>query len=539
MRGPADDPAWARPSLLVLLVATAALYLVNLTANGWANAYYSAAAQAGSSSWSAFFFGSSDAGNSITVDKTPASLWAMALSVRLLGLSSFAILLPEALMGVASVGVLYATVKRHFGAGAGLIAGAVLALTPVAVLMFRFNNPEALLVLLMTLAAWATVKSVERASPKWFMLVGVFIGLGFLTKMLQVLLVVPAFALAYLVAAPTTLRRRIWHSVLGALAIVVSTGWWIAVVELLPTNLRPYIGGSQTNSVLELTLGYNGLGRLNGNEAGSVVPGGNPGAGMWGETGWLRMFGSSIGGQVAWLLPAALVLLVAGLALRGRRPRTDARRAAYLAWGGWLVVTTVTFSLMAGIFHDYYTIALAPAIGALVGMGLAELWERRESAAIRVVLAVLLAGTSVWAFVLLARTETWLPWLRMVALGLGMACAVLLLVVTAMPRRAVPALVGAALVAALAAPTAYSLQTAGTAHSGSIVSAGPSTGRGGMGGTGGRGGFPGGLPGTQGGLGATRQGPGGTPLAPFGQAGPGQAGPGRAGGAQGGTGAGG
>ena len=178
------------------------LYTWNLTASGYANSFYSAAVQAGSESWKAFFFGSSDAASSITVDKPPASLWVMALSVRVLGLSSFAILLPQALMGVATVGVVYATVKRHFGAAAGLIAGVVLALTPVAALMFTFNNPDALLTLLMALGAWATIKAIEQASPKWMMIVGVFIGLGFLTKTLQVLLVVPFFGLAYLIAAP-------------------------------------------------------------------------------------------------------------------------------------------------------------------------------------------------------------------------------------------------------------------------------------------------------------------------------------------------
>ena len=253
---------------------TLVLYTWNLTASGYANSFYSAAVQAGSDSWKAFFFGSSDAANSITVDKPPASLWVMALSVRLLGLSSFAILLPQALMGVATVGVVYTTVKRQFGAAAGLIAGVVLALTPVAALMFTFNNPDALLTLLMALGAWATIKAIEQASPKWMMIVGVFIGLGFLTKTLQVLLVVPFFGLAYLIAAPTTLRKRIVHSLLAVGAMVLSAGWWVAIVELVPASARPYIGGSQTNSFLELTFGYNGLGRLSGDETGSVGGGG-------------------------------------------------------------------------------------------------------------------------------------------------------------------------------------------------------------------------------------------------------------------------
>src|SRR6476469_8686478 len=220
----------------------------------------------------------------------------MALSVRLLGLNSFALLLPQVIMGVASVGVVHTTVKRHFGAAAGLIAGVALALTPVAALMFMFNNPDALLTLLMALGAWATMKAIEQASPKWMMIVGVFIGLGFLTKTLQVLLVVPFFGLAYLVAAPTTLRRRILHCLLAVGTMVLSAGWWVAIVELMPASARPYIGGSQTNSFLELTFGYNGLGRLSGDETGSVGGGGPAGAGggggMWGSTGIFRMFSS-------------------------------------------------------------------------------------------------------------------------------------------------------------------------------------------------------------------------------------------------------
>ena len=488
-RGSPADPAWARPALIGLLVATAAFYLYNLTASGWANSFYSAAVQAGSADWQAFFFGSSDAANSITVDKPPASLWIMALSVKVFGLSSFAILLPQVVMGVASVGVLYATVKKNFGAQAGLLAGAVLALTPVAVLMFRFNNPDALLTFLMVLAAWATMKSIEKTSPKWFMVVGVFIGLAFLTKTLQAFLVVPGFALAYLVAARTSLPKRIWHVVLGGFSIVLSAGWWVAVVELLPASMRPYIGGSQNNSFLELTFGYNGLGRITGDETGSV--GGGGGGGNWGATGLGRMFNAEIGGQISWFIPAVLILLAAGLYFRGRRPRTDTRRAAYIVWGAWLLVTGLTFSLMAGIFHAYYTVALAPAVAALVGMGAAEAWERRDSAMGAITLAVATAATSVWGFVLLSRTVEWNAWLRIVVLAVGLAAALGFLVLGRIHRRAVPVVVGAALFAALLGPVAYSVQTVATGHSGSIVDAGPTV-AGGTGGPGGGGGARGG-----------------------------------------------
>ena len=469
LRGPDDDPTWARPALLGLLLATAAFYLYNLTASGYANSFYSAAAQAGSASWKAFFYGSLDSANAITVDKPPAALWAMALSVRVFGLSSFAILLPEVLMGVATVGIVYAAVKRYFGAAAGLIAGAVLALTPVAVLMFRFNNPDAMLVMLMALGAYATLRSIERGSARWMALAGVFIGLGFLTKTLQVLLVVPFFGIAYLVAADTTLRRRITGAVVGVAAMVLSAGWWVAIVELVPASMRPYVGGSQTNSFLELTFGYNGFGRISGDEAGSIGP--NSGTGSI-----TRMFSSAIGGQISWLIPSALVLLAVGLYLRGRRPRTDPRRAAYLVWGGWLLVTGLTFSLMEGIFHEYYTVALAPAVAALVGMGAVEAWEHRNRAVGSVTLAAATAAAATWSFILLSRTTAYGDWLRVGVLAVGMAAALLLLAVSRVDRRAIPVIVGAALVAALAGPAAYAATTVSTGHSGSIVTAGPSTG---------------------------------------------------------------
>ncbi|WP_435200562.1 ArnT family glycosyltransferase [Janibacter sp. GS2] len=501
-RGPTTDPRWARPAFLGLLLATTALYLWNLTANEWANSFYTAAAQAGSQSWTALFYGSSDAASAITVDKPPASLWVMGLSVRIFGLNSAAILVPQVLMGVASVGVVHASVRRHWGAPAGLLAGTTLALTPVAALMFRFNNPDALLVLLMTLAAWATMRAIEKGAIRWFALAGILIGLGFLTKSLQVLLVVPFFGIAFLVAADTTLRRRVIGAVVGTAAMLLSAGWWVMIVELVPASMRPYIGGSQTNSFLELAFGYNGVGRLNGEEVGSVG-----GASGWGETGITRMFDSSIGGQVSWLIPSALILLVAGLWLRGRAPRTDIRRAGYLVWGGWLLVTMATFSLMAGIFHEYYTVALAPAVAALVGMGAAEAWERRESPTGSIALSAATAAGATWGFILLSRTTEY-GWLRVGVLATGMAAAVLLLVITRVHRRAVSAIVAAALIAALAGPAAYTASTLAQGHSGSIVTAGPATSGsstrgpgGGTGGTGGPGGAGGaGGPGGAGGL---------------------------------------
>src|SRR5882724_4817820 len=173
------DPGWARPALLALLIATAVLYLWNLSASGWGNDFYAAAAQAGSQSWKAWLFASLDSGNAITVDKPPGALWVMGLSARIFGVNSWSMLAPQALMGVASVALLYAAVRRWFGPAAGLLAGAALALTPVATLMFRFNNPDALLVLLLTAAGYAMVRAVESGRTRWLVLAGTLLGFGF------------------------------------------------------------------------------------------------------------------------------------------------------------------------------------------------------------------------------------------------------------------------------------------------------------------------------------------------------------------------
>ncbi|MFF5783885.1 ArnT family glycosyltransferase [Streptomyces sp. NPDC012693] len=493
-RGRAEDAPWVRPAFLGLLAVTTALYLWNLSASGYANSFYSAAVQAGSESWKAFFFGSLDAANAITVDKPPAALWPMALSVRLFGLGSWQILVPEVLMGVATVAVLYAAVRRRFGAGAGLVAGGVLALTPVAALMFRFNNPDALLALLMTVAVYCVLRALEQdGGARWLVWAGVAFGFAFLAKTLQAFLILPPLALVYGVCAPGTIGRRIGRLALAGLAMIVSAGWWVALVELWPASSRPYVGGSQNNSFLELTFGYNGLGRINGNEVGSVGGGGRGGGqgGGWGETGIVRMFGDSVGGQISWLLPAALILLVAGLVVTWRAPRTDTARSAFLVWGGSLLITLAVFSFMAGIFHEYYTVALAPYVAALVGMGAAVLWEERNRLVASAALAVTVAVTAWWAWSLLGRTPEWMPWLRWAVLAAGAVAALGLLGAGRVDRRLGLGFAGLGLVAGLAGPCAYTLATVDSGHQGSIVTAGPAgAGFGGM--RGGPGGGPGG-----------------------------------------------
>ncbi|MFJ8823723.1 ArnT family glycosyltransferase [Streptomyces sp. NPDC102467] len=499
-RGRPEDARWVRPAFLGLMLVVALAYLWDLSASGYANSFYSAAVQAGSESWKAMFFGSSDAANAITVDKPPAALWPMALSVRLFGLNSWAILVPEVLMALATAGVLYAAVRRRFSAAAGLITIAVFATTPVAALMFRFNNPDALLALLMTVTVYGVLRAMEHARTKWLVLAGVAVGLAFLTKTLQAFLILPPLAVLYAVFAPTRLRRRLGQLALSGLAMIVAGGWWVAIVELWPASSRPYIGGSQNNSFLELTFGYNGLGRISGDETGSVGGGGGGaggGTGQWGETGVGRMFNSEIGSQISWLIPAALILFVAGAVLTWKVKRTDTARAAFLAWGGSLLMTGLVFSFMAGIFHQYYTVALAPYIAALIGMGATVLWEERARVTASATLGVSVAATAVWAYVLLGRTADYLPWLRWAVLIGGLVAGLGLAFVGRLNRQLALGAAGLGLVASLAAPTAYAISTLNTGHTGSIVTAGPSGasmmgGGGPGGGGGGRGGGPGG-----------------------------------------------
>ncbi|MER6285222.1 ArnT family glycosyltransferase [Streptomyces sviceus] len=496
-RGRPEDPRWARPAFLGLLAATLLLYLYDLSSSGYANSFYSAAVQAGSQSWKAFFFGSLDAGNAITVDKPPASLWPMELSVRIFGLNSWAILAPEVLMGVGSVAVVYASVRRRFSPAAGLIAGAVLALTPVAALMFRFNNPDAMLALLMALACYLVVRALEDGRTKWLLWAGAAIGFAFLAKTLQAFLILPPLAIVYAVCAPVPVRKRLGQLAAATLALVVSGGWWVAIVELWPASSRPYIGGSQNNSFLELTFGYNGFGRLSGDETGSVGGGGGGGGtGQWGATGWDRMFNSEIGGQISWLLPAALILLVAGLVATRRLKRTSVTRGSFLVWGGSLLMTMVVFSYMAGIFHQYYTVALAPYVAAVIGMGAGILWEKRAELWASIILAASVVAAASWSYLLLNRTSDYLPWLKYLILIGGLVAALGLIFAGRVNRQLALAAASLGLVAALAGPTAYTISTLQEGHTGSIVTAGPAgasmMGGGPGGGGAGRGGFPGG-----------------------------------------------
>ncbi|MDT5160335.1 MAG: hypothetical protein QOC90_645, partial [Mycobacterium sp.] len=460
---------WPRWALAALLAATAVLYLWNLSASGYGNTFYAAAAQAGSQSWSAWFFGSLDAQDFITVDKPPASLWVTGLSVRLFGMNSWSVMAPQALMGVAAVAVLYLTVRRAFidanqGAAAGLLAAAVLAGTPAAALMFRFNNPDALLVLLLTVAAYCLMRATPAASWRWLLLVGVAMGFAFLAKMLQGFLVLPGFGLVYLLFAPTSWPKRVLH-LLGAVgALIAAAGWWVLAVQLTPASARPYIGGSTDNTVLDLALGYNGINRLLGhhregtplgNWGGSTVP-------MFGgHSGLHRLSTGEMANEISWLIVVALFVVAFGTYLAARRALSRGELCALLMWGAWLVLTGVVFSFMGGMVHPYYTVAMAPAVAGLVGIGAVWAWRRRPSWDGRCALASMIVLAAVPSALLLHRNAfgpIWLPWL--VAGPAVMSAAAVL-----WRRPPVVALV-AGCVAGLAGTAAVSVATAAMPHHG-------------------------------------------------------------------------
>ncbi|HEY4020829.1 MAG TPA: glycosyl transferase, partial [Pseudonocardiaceae bacterium] len=338
---------------------------------------------------------------------------------------------------------------------------------------------------------------------KWLMLAGVLIGFGFLTKMLQAFLVLPAFALVYLIAAPTGLGRRIRHVLAATGALVVSAGWFVALVAIWPADARPYIGGSTNNSLLELALGYNGLGRIFGGSGNGGGGGGRAGGGggfggganasFGGNPGIGRLFGQSFGVEISWLLPAALIALVAGLWFSRKSPRTDRARAGLILWGGWLIVTGLVFSFMQGTIHPYYMIALAPGIAGVLGVAGRELWRGRSNPLVRGTLALMVAVTGIWDFVLLDRTPTWLPALRYVVLVACVIVAVAVLIGTRRMARSATVLLLVTAVTGVGASAAYAVDTASQPHTGAIPTSGPATSEFGGGGPGGgRGGGPGG-----------------------------------------------
>jgi 4-amino-4-deoxy-L-arabinose transferase-like glycosyltransferase len=484
------------PELGVLVVLSAVLNLWALDRNGWANTYYSAAVRSMSSSWHNFIYGSFDASGVMTVDKPPLALWVQALSVKVFGYHSLSILVPEALMGVASVALVYDLTRRVWGRAAGCAAGLVLALTPMSVAISRHNNPDALLILCCTAALWFLVRALQDGRTRWIVLSGVCVGLGFETKMGAALLIVPAIVAAWLWVAPRGRLAAGRQLLAGGAAMVAVGGAWPLLMALTPASSRPWISGTSDNSIWSLIVNYNGVGRLDGQAGGPQIAGGGGGGGgganFGGASGPFRLLNQALGGQAGWLLGFAVVALV-GLVVATRLRRSDARTGWVIATGGTFATIAVAFSFAQGIFHPYYVSELAPFLAALVGGGVGWFLERSWKAGIFAAAAVL-AGV-VTELVVLHDNPGQLSWLPAVLIVLGLAAAVALVALRTRPVRA--AILAAALGLLLLAPASWAVQTLGHATNGTFPAGGPASagfggagGRGGPGGAGG-GGFPG------------------------------------------------
>ncbi|MFF4269042.1 ArnT family glycosyltransferase [Streptomyces sp. NPDC001536] len=508
---PDKAPRWSLPALLAILVLAAALYSWNLSGAGL-NSFYSAAVLSGTQSWKAWFFGSLDAGNFLTVDKPPFALMVMGLSCRVLGFGTWQMMLPMILTALGTIWIVHTSVKRVWGHVAATVAALVLALTPITVAINRDNNPDTLLVFLMAAGAALALRATRDGRLLPLLGSAACFGLAFNTKMLQGYIPLPIVFAVYLYAARPKLVKRIVNLLLAGVVLAISSFWWAAAVSLVPADSRPYIGGSTDGTAWNLIMGYNGLGRILGGE-GNGGGGGGGGGGFSGTAGIGRLFNDILGGQISWLLPFAAIALIGGLVLCGRAPRTDMTRAALVMWGGWTALHYLTFAMAEGTMHPYYTTALAPGIAALCGGGGVMLLRAfRADKRWAWVLPLGLAVTAIWAAVLLRRASGWNTWLWP-AILVVMALAIVGLLVfrsggDGTRARLLAASLAAAVVASVAGPAAYAWSVpsgSGGGMGGTNPTAGPATGSGGFGGGGGgRGGMPGG--GTGGGPGGTREG---------------------------------
>lgn len=472
-----------RPELIGLLLLAAVLNLWALGQNGFANEYYGAAVHSMTESWSNFFFGSFDSAGVMTVDKPPLALWIQAGSAKVFGFSSWSILVPQALMGVATVGITYDLVARRFGRVGGTIAGLALALSPIAVAVSRHNNPDALLALCGAGALWFVVKALEDGRTRWLVLAGVCVGLGFEAKMAAALLLVPAMAAAYLWVAPTGRWRALRQLAAGGAAMLAVGLAWPVAVWLTPAGSRPWISGTSDNSIWSLIFGYNGLGRLFGQQGGPAQGGGagGPGGGgvFGGDAGALRLLNDALAGQIGWLLGFALAggILVA---VASRLRRDDARTGWIIVVGGAALTMAVAFSRASGIFHPYYVAQLAAPVAALVGAGAATLAGR--GLMMRTAAALVIAAALIVQLAVIGRYDG-LDWVTPLLIGGGLIAAVALATEIGPTWRAgiVAAFVGVLLLA----PASWSAQTLGYSTSSTFPAGGPADQAASMGGPGG------------------------------------------------------
>jgi 4-amino-4-deoxy-L-arabinose transferase-like glycosyltransferase len=433
-RSPADQPAWARPALLAIAAVAAVAYAWGM-AGASVEPFYGAAARSMSESWHDFIFGAFDPAGTVTVDKLPGALWLQALSLRIFGFHIWALVLPQVVEGVLTILALYRAVRRLAGPAAGLTAAAVLAVTPITVLLSRGNVSDSLLILLLVLAADATSAALLTGSLRQLLLAGVWVGLAFQAKMIQAWLALPALAAVYLLAAPAAkLRTRCAHIALAGLVTAVVSLSWMTAVSLVPSQDRPYVDGSPNDSVYTQVFDYNGLGRVTGNWAtiagppsplivAAVESGQLLNAETFGiKPSWHRLLAGPFAADGGWLLPAAIAGALGVLISRRRRGRRDPLRAAVVLWGGWWLVLAVFFSV-GTYLNSYYVAALIPAVAALVGTGIAACGPRPWSARVRLIVAATVLGCAGYGAYLMSGTAADPVVLTVVALVMAAAAA--------------------------------------------------------------------------------------------------------------------
>ncbi len=516
--------AWQYLVLGALLFISLFLHFYMLEKEGYSNPYYSAAVQNMLDNPSAFFYGSFDSGLYVTVDKPAFGLWLEALSARVFGVNSFGLILPSALAGTLCVLLLFFIVRKPFGNTAGVIAAGIMTFTPILVAISRTNNLDVLLLFFLLCGALFLQHAVARTSLPLYLAAMACIGIGFNIKMLQAFLVVPAFVLFYLLGKGK-LIKKIWHTVLALVVLAVVSFSWAMAVDLTPASERPYVGGSDTNSVIELALGYNGLSRLLGPQTekalsasetdvteqpraerpamqqGETLPrdpyaagnlqtrpqaqnpgvleqnnaenrqGGVGGTSENGETGIFRLFNKQLGGLASWFLLPALAMMAVGCVgiVRWLKKRKTAEWTQeqtntlrqVIFWSAWLVPMAIFFSV-AGFMHRYYVVMIAPATAALSAIAFVKAWNSANN---RRLVPLVFLGTLAMQCVFVARTS-W-SWLVLPMLLIGVI-AILLFTVSKKKLTAI-----AMALTLLIAPIAWSLTpTFGTLNE-HIPDAGP------------------------------------------------------------------
>ena len=520
---------WHRLALGGIFLISVFMNFFQLGKNGYGS-YYPAAVRSMMDSWHNFFFASYDPGGFVTIDKPPVGFWLEVASAKIFGFNSVSILLPEALAGVLSVFLLYYLIRRHFGVVAGLLAALALALSPISIVTNRNDTIDSTLVLVLLVGAWTVLRAAETGRLRWLLLTAVTVGIGFNIKMLEAYLVVPAYGLLYLMAAPRSIWKRLLHLVLAGLLLLVISLSWVVAVDLTPASQRPYVGSTQNNSELSLAFGYNGIQRLLGGAMGGVggkaptngsrpsgnpfgngtgtpgkniggsppsgIPGGasggsgggGPAGGIFniGTAGPLRLFIQPLAEQIVWLLPLAILGAIALAWQRRPRLRTfqeDRKQQSLVLWGTWLLTMGVFFSA-ASFFHQYYMSMMAPAIAALFGIGLVTMWHDYRSGGWRGwLLPVAIAVTIAEQIYILTSYPTWGRLLIPVLILLGVIAVGILVIVRIAPRLSIRAIkvrflsfaVGIAVLAMLITPTVWAAIPVIASTQGDTLVAGPSS----------------------------------------------------------------